>query len=173
MRARIASVLTFSSCLFLSACQLDRVIVSEVVTNEEGLVIPGPFAPDEMRVHPLTHTEKIGNELRLVVHVELLDGWGDTVKGLGTIRAELERSDSQSLGDGSTTWDIDISGIEKNMSYFDSVTRTYRFVFTGVPAWFVEQSGGTLRVLFRTARSNGDINALRDEYQVRVSRSGG
>lgn len=169
----VPTCLILCACGCLAGCKLDRVIVSEVVENEEGMVIPGPFAPDAMRVHPLTHTENVGGETRLVVHIELSDGWGDTVKGLGTIRAELERVDVQSLGDASTTWDIDVSGIEDNMSYFDSVTRTYRFVFTGVPAWFDELARGRLRVLFRTAKTNGEVSVLRDEYEVRATTSPG
>lgn len=150
-------------------CQPDQVIVTEILRNDQGMIVPGPFAPDTMRVHPLTHAERVEGEQRIVVHMELTDGWGDTVKGTGTVRIALERLGGRALSDETTAWDIDLSEISASMAYFDPVTRTYKFVLTGLPGWFAGGERGRLRVLYRTARGDGTVRVMRDVFEVGVS----
>ncbi|MFI4898387.1 MAG: hypothetical protein ACIARR_11235, partial [Phycisphaerales bacterium JB059] len=57
-----------------------------------GQLTGGPFAPASMRVYPLTQIERTGEgEARLVLHLELRDAWGDTVKGIGNLQVQLLR----------------------------------------------------------------------------------
>jgi len=157
------------SCLAMSSCQRGLVIREEYVRGDEGMTIPGPFSTARMRVHPLTHTERVEGETRLVLHMELNDGWGDTIKALGTVRATMEPVGGQ--GGRGVTWDVDIRDSKTNVSYFDSVTRTYRFVFSGVPGWFETEGRGMVRLQFRTARADGSVNAISDSFEVEVGMS--
>lgn len=161
----------------LGACVLGAVVVStgcnrvvsireEVTEADDGMVRPGPFSPAEMRIHPLTHVEPIGTKKRIVLHIELRDGWGDTVKGIGDLSVHLRKSGSVSLGQGGTKWDIDLRDFEVNVSYFDSVTRTYRFVLSGLPEWFDTEGRGRLRVQYRTGRSDGSIKSMQDDFEI-------
>jgi hypothetical protein len=166
-RFLVSSVLL--SSIAMSSCQRGLVIREEYVRGEEGMTIPGPFSTARMRIHPLTHAERVEGTLRLVLHMELNDGWGDTIKALGTVKATIEP-----VGSGAgraVTWDVDIRDSATNVSYFDSVTRTYRFVLTGVPAWFEQEGRGTLRVQFRTARADGTVNAISDRFEVEIAQS--
>jgi len=127
----------------------------------------------EMRVHPLTHVEKVGDRERVVLHVEIRDGWGDTIKGVGRVTVRLRKSGSVTIGQGGVKWDIDLRDLATNVSYFDSVTRTYRFVITGLPGWFVDEGRGRLRVSFHTARADGTIKVLQDDFEILSLSSGG
>ena len=133
--------------------------------------MPGPFAPRVMRVHPLTHTElDTADNARIVLHVELKDSWGDTVKGVGALQVQLRGS---AEGDERVRWDVDLRELDSNVGYFDSATRTYRVVLGGLPAWLDkavrvgEGSRGRIRVLFRTALADGEAVVLQDEYVLR------
>ena len=154
------------SVVWTAGCQRGVNIREEVTRAQDGMWVPGPFAPAEMRVHPLTHTEKAGDSERVVLHLEIRDGWGDTIKGVGRVTVRLRRSGSTTIGQSGVKWDIDLRDLATNVSYFDSVTRTYRFVITGLPNWFTQQGVGRLRVDFRTARANGDIFSMHDEFEV-------
>ena len=160
----ITSVLAVLA-LGAGGCQVDRVIEVEVMRNEEGLILNGPFGPDDMRVHPLTHAEIVDGRPRLVVHMEINDAWGDSVKGLGTVGIELSRIGA-GVGEDQTRWDIDIGGVERNVSYFDGVTRTYRFVLTGVPSWFGREGRGRLTLTFNWARADGSVDSRSDSYEI-------
>lgn len=150
----------------LVGCQRGVVIREEVIEADEGMVVPGPFAPTAMRIHPLTHTEADGESSRIVLHVEVRDGWGDTIKGVGDVQVHLRRSGSATIGESGIKWDIDLRDLTTNVSYFDSVTRTYRFVLSGMPDWFAIEGRGKLRVQFRTARGDGSIEVFQDEFEI-------
>lgn len=157
-----------------AGCQRGVVIREEVVEADEGMIRPGPFAPSQMRIHPLTHVETLGDGERIVLHVEVRDGWGDTIKGVGDVQVNLRRSGAALLGQGGVKWDMDLRDLATNVSYFDSVTRTYRFVLSGLPAWFTSEGRGRVRVLFRTGRADGSIEVMQDDFEiVRVSAGGG
>lgn len=162
----LTACVLLQSVLLVGGCQRGVVILEEVERAGEGMVRPGPFAPAEMRIHPLTHPETVGDRERIVLHMEVRDGWGDTIKGVGAVTVRLRRAGVSAVGQDEIKWDIDLRDLTKNVSYFDSVTRTYRFVITGLPSWFTEQGTGRLRVDFRTARANGDIFSMHDEFEV-------
>lgn len=149
-----------------TACNRVVNIREEVTEAEDGMVRPGPFSPAEMRIHPLTHIETVGSEKRVVLHIELRDGWGDTVKGIGDLSVHLRKSGAVALGQGGTKWDIDLREFEVNVSFFDSVTRTYRFVLSGLPTWFETEGKGRLRVLYRTGRTDGSVVSMQDDFEV-------
>lgn len=177
MRSPLARITTPALALaatpWLTACQPAGVVVREqVVRTEDALVLPGPFAPKAMRIHPLTHAEvDAEGDPRVVLHVELKDAWGDTVKGIGRVQARLWR-DSAS-GEDTTRWDIDLRALGQNDEFHDPATRTYRIVLAGLPAWFGEavKSGAgdpaRMRVLFLTSEVNGVPVVLRDEFTIR------
>lgn len=157
----------------LPGCQQrGRIVREEVVRVDEGLVLPGPFAPKAMRVHPLTHAEiDAQGQARVIVHVELKDAWGDTVKGIGRVQAQLW---SEGAGPGDAErWDVDLRALSENATFYDPATRTYRIVLGGLPAWMQsairsgEGPGGRLRVLFLTSEVDGTAVVLRDEFVVR------
>ena len=158
-------------------CQQGIIFHEQVVRTDDLLAVPGPFRPAVMRVHPLTHTElDAQGEPVMILHVELKDPWGDTVKGVGQLQVQLRKGSSTSVvGDRGTRWDIDLRDIETNVSYFDSATRTYRIVIGGLPKWLEksvrdresEQMSARVRVLFRTSKADGEPVVLQDEYLMR------
>ncbi len=157
----------------LASCSRVQIVREQVVRAEEGFAVPGPFAPRAMRVHPLTHTEVDKQDTtRIVLHVELKDAWGDTVKGVGKIQVHL-RGDGVLDGGDRVRWDVDLRTLDANVSYFDSATRTYRVVLGGLPGWLDravrdgDGSSGRIRVLFRTAMADGEPVVLQDEYVLR------
>ncbi len=156
-------------------CQGSVIFREQVVRTEDLLAVPGPFRPSAMRIHPLTHTEtRADGEAVMVLHVELKDPWGDTVKGVGQVQVQLRRASATSMiGDRGTRWDLDLREIEENISYFDSATRTYRIVLGGLPDWLDESvlagdpEPARVRVLFRTAKADGEAVVLQDEFVMR------
>jgi hypothetical protein len=161
----------------LASCSRVQIVREQVVRTEEGFAVPGPFAPRVMRVHPLTHAELDRNgDSRIVLHVELKDSWGDTVKGVGKLQVQLR---SESPNDATVNpgermrWDIDLRTLDDNVSYFDSATRTYRVILGGLPSWLDravredDGSRGRIRVLFRTVLADKDTVVLQDEYVLR------
>ncbi|RMH29244.1 MAG: hypothetical protein D6692_04415 [Planctomycetota bacterium] len=156
----------------LTACQPRGVVVREqVVRVGEGLVMPGPFSPKAMRVHPLTHAELDADGTpRVILHIELKDAWGDSVKGVGRVQAQLWR-DGQSP-ENATRYDVDLRALDDNATFYDPATRTYRIVLGGLPAWLDQtvraESGpnARLRVLFLTSEVDGTPLVLRDEFVV-------
>jgi len=164
------------SCLaVLGGCSNGIIFQEQVVRTDDLLAVPGPFRPSAMRVHPLTHTE-LGADGQpvIILHVELKDPWGDTVKGVGQLQVQLrEQNSASTIGNRGTRWDIDLRDIETNVSYFDSATRTYRIVIGGLPAWLgdsvkaQESIGSQVRVLFRTSKADGEAVVLQDEYVMR------
>jgi len=169
----IRSILLPAALVLLGACRPGGIVVREqVVRTEDGLVFPGPFTPRVMRVHPLTHPEvDAQGNARIVLHVELKDAWGDTVKGIGRVQAQLWRENQSA--DNATRWDIDLRGLGDNADFHDPATRTYRIVLAGLPVWFNDAvRDGTptparLRVLFLTADVNGTPVVMRDEITIR------
>jgi hypothetical protein len=167
--------MTTAAVAALAGCQGSVIFQEQVVRTDDLLAVPGPFRPSAMRVHPLTHTEtRLDGEPVIVLHVELKDPWGDTVKGVGQVQVQLRKaSATTTIGDRGTRWDIDLRDIETNVSYFDSATRSYRIVLGELPEWLAQSiRAGTpedarVRVLFRTAKADGEAVVLQDEFVMR------
>lgn len=176
VRSRPAGIVTLVSAIaatpWMVGCQPGGVVVREqVVRTEDALVLPGPFAPKAMRIHPLTHAETDADGTpRVVLHMELTDAWGDTVKGIGRVQVRLWREGN--AGGDPVRWDVDLRGLGENADYYDPATRTYRIVLAGLPSWLdsaVRAGAGEearLRVLFLTSRVDGTPLVLRDEFSV-------
>lgn len=169
-----------SGCLLMAGgCSTGFIFQEQIVRTDDLLVVPGPFRPTVMRVHPLTHTEvNADGEAVIILHVELKDLWGDTVKGVGQLQVQLRKQSATSVvGNRGTRWDVDLRDIEINVSYFDSATRTYRIVIGGLPGWLGDSvkaidevrgvEGAQVRVLFRTSKADGEAVVLQDEYVMR------
>lgn len=137
-----------------------------------GQLTGGPFAPASMRVYPLTQIERTGEgEARLVLHLELRDAWGDTVKGIGNLQVQLLRGGAGG-GRDERMWEVDMRDPASNALYYDPATRTYRVQLRDLPDWAVAQSereGGSVRVLavLNTPAPDGSERYLRDEYVIR------
>lgn len=174
-RAGVAVTIALSAVL-LGGCQID----------EGNAALPAAkgapaFAPATMRIHPLTHIEKgpqtgpAAGQATVVLHVELKDRFGDSVKGLGSLRLELFKPGagvSPGIESQALTWDVnDLGEPEGNSRRFDQSTRTYRIPLVA-PAWVAEwggkdASGATqgwlkLRAVFTT--SEGPVRYLEDEF---------
>ena len=174
-KAIAALTLGLLSAIPLLACQGSTIYREQVVRTEDFLAVPGPFRPSAMRVHPLTHTElQVDGQPIVVLHLELKDPWGDTVKGIGQVQIQLRRATgTATIGNRGTRWDLDLRNLETNISYFDSATRTYRIVLGDLPDW-LDQSvrdgtpeSATIRALFRTAKTDGQPVVLQDEFVMR------
>ncbi len=171
----IMGLLMLTAIVLIPGCQGSVIFREQVVRTDDLLAVPGPFRPSVMRVHPLTHTEtRADGEAVMVLHVELKDPWGDTVKGVGQVQVQLRRASTTStIGDRGTRWDLDLRKIEENVTYFDSATRTYRVVLGGLPDWLDESvlagdpEPARVRVLFHTAKADGEPVVLQDEFVMR------
>jgi hypothetical protein len=109
-----------------------------------------PFAPVALRIHPLTHVDlrpdrRAGQTPApvVVLHLELRDAYGDTVKGLGRLQVQLYRPastvntppETPGLETQALKWDIpEMLEPDQNASRFDPATRTYRIQLEA-PTW--------------------------------------
>lgn len=143
----------------------------------------GPFAPASMRVHPLTHVEKVaGGKAEVWLHVELRDRWGDGVKGVGRMAIRLFGPKDGMSGPEAEVlrWDVDLNDLERNVELFDPATRTYRVQLGGGPAWLTEFAnrggggvvGGPSRAMLQVTLEvrdgeGGAGRTLRDEFVMK------
>jgi len=141
--------------------------------------LPGAFAPASIRVHPLTQLSRDqSGEPQIILHAEMLDAWGDTVKGAGRLSVRIvsvdDALDEARVGADELRWDVDLLDLERNAAHYDPSSRTYRVVLGGLPAWLgamapaPERSGGRARLLvsFETAAKDGRVQVLRDETEL-------
>ncbi len=201
MHARFTPIFALLAAAACTSCTIDRtattpVVLSPVVEGvgsggEQGANAPHdkelwPFAPRSLRVHPLTHVDAPDpmGEGTLILHVELRDRFGDSVKGVGQLSVELASAAAVGGGAGGfaagsesrVRWDVpDITDPATSSRRFDPSTRTYR-VPLKCPAWVsrwlndeTERRGGpdhlTLRATF-TPTAGEDRRVLMDEYSV-------
>jgi hypothetical protein len=143
------------------------------------VIVAYPFAPTALRIHPLTHVESgweragaAPERSQLILHLELLDRYGDSVKGLGVLKVELFRP-AATAGPGMESQDLswDVPGMElpeANTRRFDMATRTYRVPLVA-PTWLAEVSSKgerlRVRVTMRTPGQDGE-RVLEDEYLI-------
>lgn len=130
---------------------------------------PFAFAASSIRIYPLTQVERgADGGVRIVLHLELKDRWGDSAKGLGVLRVMLFKPVSgvmPGIEEQTQAWEVDLRGVEENQMRFDPATRTYRVVLRDVAPW-VGEGGATvrLRATFETIGPDGRDVVLRDEY---------
>jgi len=144
---------------------------------------PNPFAPKSVRVHPLTQIDPSPKRAdgtpdplpRIIVHLEVKDRFGDTVKALGTFHADLFRSgvsSTSAMEQKVADWtEASFMNAERNTGRFDPATRTYRIQLTApasVGVWKAgrEQGGLRLRVTFTTGDEQGREVVLEDSYNL-------
>jgi len=149
----------------------------------EALASPGPFAPASVRVYPLTNVERTGESARIVLHLELRDAWGDTVKGVGRLLVRLYRSTAVPGAAGGIgeearrrqelVWEVDLTDLELNASLYDPSTRTYRVVLGELPEWASALAAGeaaglsvTLVAVWIGRDAGGAVVNLRDVYRL-------
>ncbi len=119
-----------------------------------------PFAPERLRVHPLTSLSRDDADQRVItLHVEMLDHWEDSVKAVGLLTAEVIE------GNLIRQWSVNLFDMEINGPGYDPHTRTYRFVLGHLPDWVV--AGSRVRVLLQTLDSRGEPRDLFDEAVLR------
>lgn len=128
-----------------------------------------PFAPDAIRIHPLSHATKSEHGAAIICHLEVTDRWGDAVKALGTLQVQLYRPRA-GLDAGTAEqilrWDIPLDDERYNAAVYDPATRTYRIELVGLPDWIDPASGGAtrleLRAVFQTLGPRGEERVFRD-----------
>lgn len=87
--------------------------------------------PQRVRIYPSSRFIFTEKRPALEARVELQDDMGDSVKAPGTFHLELLK---ESVGrrdvmkDKLYSWDVPLVSIADQQAYFESVTRTYRFV---------------------------------------------
>ncbi len=105
------------------------------------------FAAATLRVHPLTHIDPLagpkGDQVLLMLHIELRDRYGEQVRDLGILRAEFTVP-----GQAPLSWDVpEMIGADQNMKRYDPSTRTYRLGLTLPPTMRTVREG-TVRVSY-------------------------
>ena len=166
------AVVMFSGCMSAPRERVDEVRFAA-----------NPFAPKSVRVHPLTQIDPAPKRAdgtpdplpRIIVHLEVKDRFGDTVKALGTFHADLFRSGATStsaMEQKVADWtEASFMDAERNTGRFDPATRTYRIQLTApsmVGAWKAgrEQGGLRLRVTYTTGDEAGREVVLEDSYNL-------
>lgn len=133
-----------------------------------------PFDATSLRILPLTHVDEVsgrrGVASVLVLHVELKDRYGDTVKGLGKMTAMLYRWASAEEGGVATQearWEIaGMDDPDENAALFDPATRSYR-VQLEAPGWFEGARAAGARLVVRVTMDLGGGRVLSDEWAIR------
>ncbi|MFM9995146.1 MAG: hypothetical protein ACKVU4_05030 [Phycisphaerales bacterium] len=137
-----------------------------------GTATPYPFAPARIEVHPLTRLTRDAQQRPMILcHVEFRDAWGDTCKSVGQLLVLLYRgAPGEPVGVQELRWDVDLTDLQRNMSFFDAATRTYRFQLHDVPEWALTESSPISRVRIRAALTTIDAKGrpftLEDEFVV-------
>lgn len=137
---------------------------------------PNPFTPASLRIHPLTHVDSLpdrpGGSCVIVLHFELKDRYGDSVKAPGLVRVELAKPAQGALAGMESrelTWEMpEFINADENFKRFDSPTRTYRITL-GAPSWVCQDAAarGTQWLKIRASielPAGGPV--LRDEYVI-------
>jgi len=143
------------------------------VSGARGVSGTAPFAADRAVISGLTHFDRTaGGAWELVLHLELVDAYGDRVKSVGRLSARLFLGATERV-----SWDLDLRDPETNSSYFDPATGTYRVRLSGLPDGVVAFASGrgsdpeaTLGVSFATADEGGEAVVLRDEFRLTPAR---
>ena len=133
------------------------------------------FAPESLRVFPLTHLGRDEHgEAAIICHIELRDRWGDSVKALGPLQVQLYRPEG---GVDATSavqiliWDVALEDERENAASYDPATQTYRVVLVGLPEWIADRVDAEpseprvrleLRAVLQTLGANGEERVLRD-----------
>ena len=137
---------------------------------------PSPFAPVSLRIHPLTHVDRIpskpGGNCSIVLHFELKDRYGDSVKALGMVRVELAmpvQGAVAGMESRELTWEMhEFINADENFKRFDSSTRTYRIRLTLEPwvcAELASKNGQWMKIRVNIQLPGGGP-ALRDGYVI-------
>lgn len=133
-----------------------------------GWRAPGPFEPVALRIYPLTRLERDDRgKPQLVLHTELKDEWGDTVKGVGALTVQLLRPQGTPADDAraEVRWDVPLWSAEDNARHYDPSSRTYRIVLGNVPDW-ATQGPVRLTAQLETPRTDGTMRRLWDELEL-------
>lgn len=138
-----------------------------------------PFAPESVRVFPLTHLGRDdGGQPAIICHIELRDRWGDSVKALGPMQVQLYRPEGGLDATSAVQilrWDVALEDERENAASYDPATQTYRLVLVGLPGWLaerVDEDPGRppirleVRAVFQTLGPNGEERVLRDGLVV-------
>lgn len=162
---RLVSVMVAAAvvgCTVVGGCETGRPARGPSASAE------GPFAPASMRIFPLTHMDvSAAGEPVIVLHIELLDRWGDSTKGVGLLTVQLvPGTGGADPATAARTWDIDLADPEFNASVYDRATRTYRLQLGQVPAGLAGEgsSGFRLRALYALRGASAGTAPLRHEY---------
>lgn len=133
---------------------------------------------ERLEVHPLTRVGTDANgRLAVIVHLDVRDEFGQSIKVLGEVVVLLVRGD----GRVERTWTVDLTDPKTNAAMFDDlVTRTYVLALGGVPEWLgarargdvagadVERSGerATVRVAWRLVQGEVQGPELRASREI-------
>ena len=179
MLSRTARILASACVVVLLLCGGCRGWTPARPVPADWAVHPGPFAPESLKIDPLTRVERgPGGDPRLVLHVQLADRWGDQVKGVGEMRVRLLRPQGDANSEREqVAWEIDLRNADENMKRYDPTTRTYSIVLGDLPPWAVERTmvddiaGGEglpprVSVVLATPAPDGSTRYLQDEADL-------
>jgi hypothetical protein len=133
--------------------------------------IAAPFAPDAIRLHPLTRVDRDSAGLpMLVVYMDVRDSWDDPVKAIGMLEVQLYRPASgpaSNMDEQELTWNLDLSDLELNSKLYDPVTHMYRLPLLEAPEWIIPEQGRDaprlrLRAILNTYGPRGEARQLDD-----------
>ena len=96
-------------------------------------------------IHPLT---RIGTDITgtpaILLHMDIRDRFDQSIKALGTLRAQLVTQGATATGssdEDGRIWDVDLRNAQVNaIMYDDLVTRTYTVPLGGLPDWLIAWS---------------------------------
>lgn len=129
---------------------------------------PGPFAGESVSISGLTRLDRrADDEVVLVLHLEVRDGFGDPVKVVGAVDVVLTPAASAQARADAVRWTVPFWDPRTSTSFYDPSSRTYRLVLGDLPAWLREMDAADARaarldVVVRTPAPGTGDRAVRE-----------
>lgn len=136
--------------------------------TEAGVVTDWTYAPESIRVHPLSRIKfnEAGDQARVEARIEMRDRDGFSTRGLGELSLFL--TGSSDIGSHiQVEWLCDLTTVDMNGKQYDCVTRTYLAHLE-----LLQSDDVPLEPVLSARLTMPDGSVLSDRKPIRITASG-